>query len=326
VLKSIPLSNGGPKAYGINLCVEQWGLGDKAWAMYRPTLYDAQDNGLFRFDAGVTAPADEEDAVDAPPPESMSTPITNSGCPPSRIQEGVEAPSPRDTRDQSISVSDESPKTEPLQKSVDETVQEMIGPPENPDDFELQSPPNTLQSKNANKLNATEIEARIDVLFERMNPTLREAIEGYLLFMASNRVYKQVAPKLRWKTIIALCKLAKEPGITPENVLYGVEAALVKQAENTNYVAQAARGDAMRAQGQRPGSRRAAPSLRFIQLENGGRTMERDWSIGQKMLVEEEIAKENWDVASGCSLEPLPGFCCVDGMFYGSGEEPTPWK
>ena len=91
-------------------------------------------------------------------------------------------------------------------------------------------------------------------------------------------------------------------------------------------MASAARSDAIKMQGQAPGSRRASPSLRFIQLQNGGRTMERDWSPGQKMLVEEEIAKGNWDVKAGVSLEPCPGFCCADGKFYGSGEEPTPWK
>ena len=325
VLKSVVVAGNGPRAYGINVCVDEWGAGNRGWAEHKPALYGAQDGGLFKFNVGVTGPLPTEPDAIVGLPEIVTPSVTKSGRPVSSIREGEIETEPDAPTPEPVSAVAETDNAATTQKSVDETVEELIGEPEDPDDFELQSPPDEPKPKSAEKLNEEEIDATTDALFARMDPTLREAIEAYLLFMASKRVYKHISPSLRWKTVTALCKLAKEPGITPENVMYGVEAAMGRDAENTNYVASAARSEALKQQGQ--ASRAGAPpSVRFIQLENGGRTMEKDWSMGQKMLVELETSKQNWNAATGCTKERTIGFCCDDGKFYGSGVDPTRWK
>lgn len=64
----------------------------------------------------------------------------------------------------------------------------------------------------------------------------------------------------------------------------------------------------------------------FIRLRDGSSfEYEADWSFGQHYEVNAQRSAGNWNEATGCTKTPVNGFCCDDGFFYPTGQEPERW-
>ena len=64
----------------------------------------------------------------------------------------------------------------------------------------------------------------------------------------------------------------------------------------------------------------------FIRLRDGVTfEYEADWTFGQNYEVNAQRAAGNWNEETGCTKTPVYGFCCDDGHYYPTGEEPVRW-
>jgi len=64
----------------------------------------------------------------------------------------------------------------------------------------------------------------------------------------------------------------------------------------------------------------------FIRLRDGVTfEYEADWTFGQNYEVNAQRAAGNWNEETGCTKTPVYGFCCDDGYYYPTGEEPVRW-
>lgn len=193
--------------------------------------------------------------------------------------------------------------------------------------------------KPAKKVKPTEemILAEVEALRAGIDPDYLDAIDTFLLMACQRRNALAIAPTVRLQYTKDLVKLAQEDGMTVDAFTHGVSAAVNANADNTNYVKKAARGAVVNGPQralaiEAPSGGRRAPSggddpfaflnahnqngHRFIQLKDGRKWYERDWSTGDGHRVAWEISEGNWDEATGCTKTPTNSFCCVDGNYY----------
>ena len=64
----------------------------------------------------------------------------------------------------------------------------------------------------------------------------------------------------------------------------------------------------------------------FIRLRDGVTfEYEANWTFGQNYEVNAQRAAGNWNEETGCTKTPVYGFCCDDGYYYPTWEEPVRW-
>ena len=104
----------------------------------------------------------------------------------------------------------------------------------------------TSQNPKPTKQNRKEADEKLEVEIQALRDGFEAAdlaqAEDFIELVRSHRKNRVVAKVTIKKTLELLLAIRNEQGITSEAFAYGIEAAIKKDADNTNYVKQAARG------------------------------------------------------------------------------------
>lgn len=213
-------------AYGINPSIIQWGMGVEAWEKAKAEM------GIAKAENAYSNSGDYNTNSVIPITQIVTRYNTHSNHPITHIVTEVVTPSNH---------------LEPVSPCVarpDEVSTDSIT------DIYTDNDSNNLMSTSQNpkptKQNRKEADEKLEVEIQALRDTFEEQdlaqAEDFIELVRSHRKNRVVAKVTIKKTLELLLAIRNEHGITSEAFAYGIEAAIKKDADNTNYVKQAARG------------------------------------------------------------------------------------
>ena len=213
-------------AYGINPSIIQWGMGVEAWDKAKAEM------GISKAENTYSNSGDYNTNSVIPITQIVTRYNTNSSIPITQIVTEVvthsnhlEPVSPCVSRPEGTS-------TDITDIYTDNDSNDSMSTSKNP--------------KSTSKENRKELDAKIELEIQALRDSFEAAdlaqAEDFIELVRSHRKNRVVAKVTVKKTLELLLAIRNEQGITSEAFAYGIEAAIKKDADNTNYVKQAARG------------------------------------------------------------------------------------
>lgn len=227
VITAAKMSADNKMSYGLNPVVIEWGAGNEKWDKAKDIMRSAQAKALY---------------------VKTSRYETECHIPIRRIvSEVYDRASHRYETERLIPIGQSVSYPEPVSPCV---ARPDGVPTDSITDIYTNNDSNNLMSPQkkpaATKQNKKELDEKIEVEIQTLRDTFEAAdlaqAEDFIELVRSHRKNRVVAKVTIKKTLELLLAIRNEQGITSEAFAYGIEAAIKKDADNTNYVKQAARG------------------------------------------------------------------------------------
>lgn len=173
-----------------------------------------------------------------------------------------------------------------------------------------------------------ELQAAIATVRADLPPELLPTLDAWLENLASHNESGTMTTGRVLSATTEFANLVHVHALTTAAIQHGVAAAIgaVDNKDGKDgvtairYVLSAAKGygrDGARASPS--DAPRGLPREEFILISDGTIRKASDWDLTQRWQVGEMKAAGNWDVETGRTLHPTPGYTCVDGFFYIDG-------